>query len=161
MDRRSFIRNLGLAVAGAAVASKIELIESIIPVETSAVTVGTNSATPISFSALQEAYNRACLGKCEPDLIFLNRNQYTWIKQEILPHMRFGAEIPNISFDNFRFQNAVTTYGELEIREDAMLKDFSFREDFKSPIIIGINKRKLNEITLNSYSAKQFYRDFV
>lgn len=138
MNRRNFLRNLGLAVAGAAVASKIELIETIVPVE--AITTY-NSYPTIDFKTLSETYNRLCVGSCEPDLMLVSKDLYAYMQSCIEPQYRYRDE--NADFDNFRFRAARITYADLDRNQNPLLQDLLMIKDPNIPIISGIRKNHI------------------
>lgn len=155
MNRRNFIRNLGLAVAGATIASKIELIERVIPIQTAEGALTWNSATPIDFRTLSAAYNRACVGSCEPDIILIHKDVYTYIQEKCLePQYCFTDE--SVDFDNIIFRGAKITYGDLDRNKDPILKDLVFIQDKHIPMLFGVRKQHI--ITTPHY--QNFYNYF-
>jgi hypothetical protein len=166
VNRRSFLRNLGLAVAGAAVASKIELLEKVIPVPASPLEAVFASydapiitAEPINFMMLEKAYRRACIGYAEPNLMILSRNEYALVNSLIQPHLRYTEETgmeDELGFSTLKFHHAALTYGILEESAHPKLKGYVFKQDKESPILIGIKK----EIVDSKPNYKEFYSEF-
>lgn len=158
MNRRGFLKSLGLAVAGAAIASKVELIESIIPIEAPVTTIGNFSASSINFTALEKAYRRACVGSVEPDLILIHIDNYTALQEYIKPQLRFTNVMhQELGFEGMRFHSAITTYGNLESPQDPMLRNLKFKLDDEIPVLFGVKKDYIN-ITPH---YQNFYREFI
>jgi len=164
-SRRTFLKNLGLAVAGAAVASKIELLEQIIPIPVSPLEAVFASyeaapitAGPITFSMLAKAYQKACIGSAEPSLMIVSRKHYAQVMSFMEPQYRFvDEEIEDeLGLSTFKFFHSSVTYGDLEIPARPELIKYGFKLDSECPVLVGVKREVMN------YQPKyqEFYANF-